>query len=143
LSSGQLRLSETTDEKFSTIKTLKVESGVINMEFRIRSVALDFIVGGIIVAGALFVATLFGPVYGGILAGAPIRAGSTVFLDGLQHGTKSATELTRGVVLAMLANVGFSIVLYLTLPKFGLYKSFFAASAVFLALLVAILKVSS
>jgi hypothetical protein len=78
------------------------------MELRIRSVALDFVVGGIIVAGALFVASLFGPVYGGILAGAPIRAGSTIFLEGLQHGTKSATELTRGVVLAMLANVGFS-----------------------------------
>jgi len=122
---------------------LKLESGVIDMEFRIRSVALDFIVGGIIVAGALFVASLFGPVYGGIFAGAPIRAGSTIFLEGLQRGTKSATELTRGVVLAMLANVGFAIVLYLTLPKFGLYKSFLAASIVFLALVVAILKISS
>jgi hypothetical protein len=47
------------------------------------------------------------------------------------------------VVLAMLANVGFSIVLYLALPKFGLYKAFFAASIVFLALVVAILKISS
>ena len=122
---------------------MKLESGVIDMKFRIRSVALDFIVGGIIVAGALFVASLFGPVYGGIFAGAPIRAGSTIFLEGLQSGTKSATELTRGVVLAMLANVGFSVVLYLALPKFGLYKSFFAASIVFLALVVAILKISS
>ena len=113
------------------------------MEFRIRSVALDFIVGGIIVAGALFFASLFGPVYGGIFAGAPTRAGSTIFLEGLQRGTKSATELTRGVVLAMLANVGFSIVLYFALPKFGLYKAFLAASVVFLAIVVAILKISS
>jgi len=113
------------------------------MELKIRSVALDFIVGGVIVAGALLIASLLGPVYGGIFAGAPIRAGSTIFLEGLHRGTKSATELTRGVVLAMFANVGFVIVLYLCLPKFGLYRAFLVASIAFLALVAAMLKISS
>ena len=78
-------------------------------------------------------ASLLGPTTGGILAGAPIRASGVVFLQYLHQGIESATELTRGVVFAMIANVFFVFALYLSLPRFGLLGTFGDAGAVFIA----------
>jgi len=105
-------------------------------------VAFDFLFGGAIVAGALFLASLLGPVFGGILAGAPIRAGGTVFLQALHQGEASAIELTRGVVLAMVANVGFALALFACLPRLGLYASFLVAGVVFVVLVAALMKLT-
>lgn len=113
------------------------------MNSKVKSVALDFVFGGAIVAGALFVASLLGPLYGGLLAGAPIRAGGTIFLASLHRGEEFAREVARGVMLAMVANVGFAVVLYLCLPKLGMYKAFAAASLAFLILVVAMARLSS
>ncbi|MCS7131559.1 MAG: hypothetical protein NZ934_02390 [Hadesarchaea archaeon] len=113
------------------------------MNSKVKSVALDFVFGGAIVAGALFVASLLGPLYGGLLAGAPIRAGGTVFLASLHRGEEFAREVARGVMLAMVANVGFAIVLYFCLPKLGMYKALAAASLVFLVLVVAMARLRS
>lgn len=107
------------------------------MKLSARSIAFDFLFGGVIVAGALLVASVLGPTAGGILAGAPIRASSVVFLQYLHQGTESATELTRGVVFAMIANVFFAVVLYLSIPRFGLPGAFVVASAVFIAAIIA------
>ena len=107
------------------------------MKLSVRSIAFDFLFGGAIVAGALLVASLLGPTAGGILAGAPIRASGVVFLQYLHQGTESATELTRGVVFAMIANVFFAIALYLSLPRFGLLGAFLVAGAVFIAVITA------
>jgi len=104
------------------------------MNIKIRTVVLDFIFGGIIVAGALLVASLLGPIYGGILAGAPIRAGSTIFLEYLHRGEASASGLTGGVLAAMIANVGFAAALYFGIPRIGLPMSFVAASIVFVVM---------
>ena len=82
-------------------------------------------------------ASVLGPTAGGILAGAPIRASSVVFLQYLHQGTESATELTRGVVFAMIANVFFAVALYLSIPRFGLPGAFVVASAVFIAAIIA------
>jgi len=101
------------------------------MNIKIRAVVLDFIFGGVIVAGALLIASLLGPVYGGILAGAPIRAGGTIFLEYLHRGEASASGLTGGVLAAMIANVGFAAVLYFGIPRIGLPLSFVVASMVF------------
>ncbi len=113
------------------------------MNPRIRTIALDFLFGGAIVTGALLIASLLGPVYGGILAGAPIRAGGTIFLEALHRGEEKAAELTRGVVFAMIANVGFALVLMLCIPRIGLYKGFLAASATFVAIAAPLLKFAS
>lgn len=104
------------------------------MNVKIRMVVLDFIFGGVIVAGALLIASLLGPVYGGILAGAPIRAGGTIFLEYLHRGEASASGLTAGVLAAMIANVGFAAVLYFGIPRIGLPMSFVAASIVFVVM---------
>lgn len=115
----------------------------LKMNSRIRSIALDFIFGGSIVAGALLIASFLGPIYGGIMAGAPLRAGSVIFLEYLHNGMNSAIKLTRGVILAMIANVGFSIALYVCMPRLGLYKSFIIAGAVFVIILAPLMKLNS
>jgi len=102
------------------------------MKLNTRYIFFDFIVGGILVAGALLVASLLGPTAGGILAGAPIRTGAVIFLEYLHRGLDSATEMTRGVVLAMISNVFFAISLYLSLPKVGIAAGFLIATVVFL-----------
>lgn len=102
---------------------------------------LDFIIGGILVAGALLVAGVIGPVYGGIIAGAPIRAGTTTFLAGVRDGVGEATGMAKGVVFSMVANVFFALALFLSLPELGLYKSFLLASAVFLILVAGLMKI--
>ncbi len=104
------------------------------MNIKIRMVVLDFIFGGVIVAGALLVASLLGSVYGGILAGAPIRAGGTIFLEYLHRGEASASGLTAGVLAAMIANVGFAAVLYFGIQRIGLPASFVVASIVFVVI---------
>lgn len=101
------------------------------MKTRLRSVVLDFLFGGLLVAGALLVAAFLGPTAGGILAGAPIRTGAVVFLQYLHGGLESAAELTRGVLVAMTANVGFALMLYLVLPRYGIAMGFLAAGMAF------------
>lgn len=101
------------------------------MRARLRNVAFDFLFGGLLVAGALLVAAFLGPTAGGILAGAPIRTGAVIFLQYLHKGLESAAELTRGVLVAMMANVAFALVLYLVLPRYGIVMGFLASGATF------------
>ncbi|MGQ9787972.1 MAG: DUF3147 family protein [Candidatus Hadarchaeaceae archaeon] len=106
------------------------------MKLNTRYVLFDFVVGGVLVAGALLVASILGPTAGGILAGAPIRTAAVIFLEYLHRGLDSAAELTRGVVLAMVSNVFFAISLYLILPRYGIMLGFLAAAAVFIAAVI-------
>lgn len=99
----------------------------------------DFIFGGLLVAGALLVAAFLGPSAGGILAGAPIRTSGVILLQYLHKGLESAAELTRGVLLAMIANVAFALVLYLTMPRYGIVAGF-AASGITFAVAVSALN---
>jgi len=108
----------------------------------LRKVLLDFIIGGFLVAGALLIATAIGPVYGGVIAGAPIRAGTTAVLAGTRDGVGEATGIAKGMVFSMVANVFFALVLFLTLPRIGLWKAMLLASAVFLVLVTVLMKVS-
>lgn len=106
-----------------------------------RRVILDFIIGGILVAGALLVAAAIGPVYGGVIAGAPIRAGTTALLAGLRDGVEQATGVAKGIVFSMIANVFFAVTLFIGLPRFGLWVAFALASAIFLVVVAGLIKV--
>lgn len=106
----------------------------------VRVIAFDFLFGGALVAGALLVAALLGPTAGGILAGAPIRTSGVVALHYIHNRNIGATtEMTRGVVMAMISNVFFAITLYLVIPRWGIVGGFLAAGAVFV---VAVLVLS-
>lgn len=106
------------------------------MRLYMRCVLFDFLFGGALVAGALLVASLLGPDLGGIIAGAPIRTASAVFLQYVHKGLESAVQMTRGVVLAMVSNVFFAIALYVTLPRLGIVGGFLIASTVFVVAVV-------
>ena len=113
------------------------------MNIKIRMVVLDFIFGGVIVAVALLIASFLGPVYGGILAGAPIRAGGTIFLQYLHEGEAKAADLSLGVLFSMIANVGFAAVLLICIPRIGFYQSFLLASVVFVVMIAVLMKITS
>jgi uncharacterized BrkB/YihY/UPF0761 family membrane protein len=61
-------------------------------------------------------------------------------LIGVHEGTDFATQAARGVVFAMIANVFFALALYLCLPKVGLWMAFLIAGAVFLAVVIGLMK---
>jgi len=111
------------------------------MKINTRYILFDFLFGGALVAGALLLASFLGPAFGGIIAGAPIRTGSVIFLDYLHNGISSATEMTRGVVMAMVSNVFFAITLYVSLPRIGIVGGFLVASAVFVASVLILMNV--
>lgn len=109
------------------------------MRISVRSILTDFLFGGALVAGALLVAALLGPTAGGILAGAPIRTSGVVALHYIHNRSiEATTELTRGVVLAMISNVFFAITLYFAIPRLGIVGGFLAATAVFLFVVLAL-----
>ncbi|MDI6883936.1 MAG: hypothetical protein QMD00_02180 [Hadesarchaea archaeon] len=109
------------------------------MKFRVKQVAFDFLFGGALVAGALLAAALLGPTAGGILAGAPIRTSGVVALHYIHNRDLGATtEMTRGVVMAMISNVFFAISLYLAIPRLGIVGGFLAASLVFVLAVLAL-----
>lgn len=106
----------------------------------LESLILDFITGGALVAGAMGLAVLAGPLLGGVFAGAPIRAGVTIFLAGVHDGAEFASEMTRGAVFSMIGNIFFIGALYLALPRFGLYRGFLLAGVVFLVAIGILVK---
>jgi hypothetical protein len=98
----------------------------------VRAVALDFLLGGALVAGALLLASLVSPAIGGLLAGAPIRTGAVVSLHYFHNrNIWATTEMARGVLIAMISNVFFALTLYLGLPRFGFVGGLLAAALVF------------
>jgi len=113
------------------------------MHPKIKAITFDFIFGGAIVAVALLIASFLGPVYGGILAGAPIRSGGTIFLQYIHDGEAKAVDLSRGVLLSMIANVGFAAILFFGIPRIGFYQSLVLASVVFVALAAVLMKITS
>ncbi len=112
------------------------------MKLNVRYILFDFLFGGALVALALLVASLLGPMAGGILAGAPIRTSAVIFLEYLHKGLNSAAELTRGVVLAMISNVFFAIALYLALPRFGIAGGFLVSGVVFVVAVVILMNLA-
>lgn len=107
-----------------------------------KRILLDFIIGGVMVASALLIASFIGPVYGGVLAGAPIRAGTTAVLAGVRGGIEAAEGVAEGILFSMVANVFFALILVLALPKIGLWRGMTLASAVFLITVIILMRIT-
>ncbi|MFN4133200.1 MAG: DUF3147 family protein [Candidatus Hadarchaeales archaeon] len=113
------------------------------MKASIKMVVWDFILGGTLVAAALLLAAMLNPTIGGIFAGAPIRASAVILLNHLHtNNLEATTEMARGVMVAMIANVFFAIALYLSLPRWGIVGGFLAATAVFFIAMLVIQQVT-
>ena len=90
----------------------------------------DFFFGGTVVAVALQIASLAGPVAGGIFAGLPIRLGLTIAILGFRKDAAFVEDMARGALIGLAANFAFVFTLILTLKSFGVVYSFICATAV-------------
>lgn len=102
------------------------------MKLSVKMLLWDFLAGGALVAIALFLAALLNPTAGGIFAGAPIRTAVAISLHYLRSQDLAAsTRMAQGVLVAMVSNVIFALVLYLSLPKVGFWWGMVVATLVF------------
>ena len=95
-----------------------------------KKLAGDFFFGGTVVAVALQIASLAGPVAGGIFAGLPIRLGLTIAILGFRKDASFVEDMARGALIGLAANFAFVFTLILTLKSFGVVYSFISATVV-------------
>ncbi|MCK5698958.1 MAG: DUF3147 family protein [Candidatus Aenigmarchaeota archaeon] len=91
--------------------------------------AKDFIAGGAVVSFALWLASLMGPVIGGIFAGLPLRLAATIAFE-RRKGAKYIEKMAKGALLGFIANFSFMFTLIFCLNTLTLYHAFIAASIV-------------
>lgn len=104
-------------------------------------VVLDFLLGGFLVALAVYIGILAGAVYGGIVAALPIRLGVTLLLSH-SEGAEFVKQMIEGSLLTYLGTLFFLLTLHFGFPKFGLFKSFIAASIVAAVTIILVFKVA-
>ncbi len=91
--------------------------------------AKDFIAGGAVVSLALWLASIMGPVIGGIFAGLPIRLAATIAFE-RKKGAEYIEKMAKGALLGFIANFSFMLTLIFCLNTQTLYHAFIAASIV-------------
>ena len=102
-----------------------------------KKFAKDFIAGGAVVSLALWLASLFGPVIGGIFAGLPIRLAATIAFEH-KKGAEYIEKMAKGALLGFIANFSFMFTLIFCLNTQTLYHAFITASIVCLTAIVII-----
>ena len=95
-----------------------------------KKLAGDFFFGGTVVAAALHIASLAGPIAGGIFAGLPIRLGLTIAILGFRKDALFVEDMARGALIGLAANFAFTFTLILTLKSYGVIYSFVSATVV-------------
>ena len=99
-----------------------------------KKFAKDFIAGGAVVSLALWLASLFGPVIGGIFAGLPIRLAATIAFE-RRKGAEYIERMSKGALLGFIANFSFMLTLIFCLNTLTLYHAFITASIVCLTVI--------
>jgi len=102
----------------------------------------DFIIGGSMVAISLVVASLFSPVWGGVIAGLPIRLATTLGLIGFKGNRRNFQKVAKGCIGGMFGSVAFTFSLYLTLLSMGILLGFVISLLVCFAV-IAVISVAS
>lgn len=87
----------------------------------------EFLIGGALVALALGVGSIAGPVFGGLVAALPIRLGTTLLIGGIKEGNDFAFKMVEGSLLTYFGTLAFILVLFFGIPRLGLLKSFAGA----------------
>lgn len=104
-------------------------------------ILLDFVLGGVLVAAAVFVGIVAGAIWGGVIAALPIRLGVTILLS-YAEGSKFTMQMIEGSLLTYVGTLFFLLTLYFGYPKIGLVKSFAAASAVTFITIIIVFKLA-
>jgi hypothetical protein len=103
-----------------------------------RKFTENFLVGGTLVAFALWVSYFTSPVVGGIIAALPIRLSITWILAGLREGKEFAAEMARGSIVGMIGNLCFTLTLLITIIALGIGMSFLLALVICGVIIVAL-----
>ncbi len=102
----------------------------------------EFLIGGFLVAIALFFGMQFGPILAGVIATLPIRLGTTLLLGGAYEGNAFAMKMVEGSLLTYVGTFLFLVVLFFGIPRIGIAKSFAIASVVCLVSILAAFKLT-
>ena len=100
----------------------------------------EFLIGGFLVAVALFFGMQFGPIIAGVIATLPIRLGSTLLLGGAYEGKEFAMKMVEGSLLTYVGTFLFLVVLFFGIPRIGIMRSFVAAAIVCFVTIVIMFK---
>ncbi|RLG14257.1 MAG: hypothetical protein DRN71_03335 [Candidatus Nanohalarchaeota archaeon] len=103
--------------------------------------AKDFIAGGAVVSFALWLASIVGPVIGGIFAGLPIRLAATIAFE-RNKGAEYIERMAKGALLGFIANFSFIFTLIFCLNTLTLYHAFITASTVCLTAIAIIRQIN-
>jgi len=77
-----------------------------------REFSENFVIGGLLVMLAIWVAKVSTPVMGGIIAAVPIRYAVTWSIAAVRRGKEFAEDMARGSVIGMPGNITFSLALF-------------------------------
>ena len=101
----------------------------------------DFILGGLMIAGVLAIASMIGPFSAGILAALPVRVWATLLLGGATGTDQFTLGMVKGIIPGSIGSLFFMLVLSGTAVKRGVRRSFILASAACIAATVISLAV--
>jgi uncharacterized membrane protein (GlpM family) len=99
---------------------------------------LDFLIGGFMVAASLLVAATLSPIAGGIIAGLPIRMGTTLAIVGYREGGEKLQKTARGALVGMIGSLGFTLTLYFTLLLLSFMVSFVLSLSICMGIIIGI-----
>ncbi|HLD85675.1 MAG TPA: DUF3147 family protein [archaeon] len=106
-----------------------------------NKVIIDFLLGGFLVALAVYIGISVGAVFGGMIAALPIRLGVTILLS-YSESEAFTKQMIEGSLLTYIGTLFFLLTLYFGYPKFGLIKSFAAAMVVAFITIIIVFKLA-
>jgi hypothetical protein len=95
----------------------------------LSKLALDFIIGGAMIASVLAIANFIGPFMAGVIAALPVRIWATLLLGGVSGSSEFLMGMLRGVIPGSFGSLSFMIVLAKVTSRHGIMRSFALASA--------------
>ena len=101
----------------------------IERKMLLERITLDFIIGGGLVAAAIYIGIMIGSVFGGMVAALPIRLGVTILLSSGQ-GEVFVKEMIEGSLLTYVGTLFFLLTLYFGFPRIGLVNSLIIATII-------------
>lgn len=89
------------------------------IKVRTSELVMRVIFTGSLVAGAVYLAKIISPQWGGLLASFPAAFSATVILVIRKHGVEFTSSLSRSLVNANLANIVFVVSIFILVPLMG------------------------
>lgn len=89
-----------------------------------RELLFRFIFSGSIISLAVFFGKIASPLWGGLITSFPAATFSAVMLLMGKYGQDFATSFIKGMTYGIISNIGFLVVLFLLVPRWGMWAMF-------------------